>query len=72
MATVIEKRPDGSAVIVVPTTDAAELKVGAFVDVRPVGAADELPWPFGALAGKYPPFEAEEIKSARHEALTTG
>jgi len=28
MATVIEKRPDGSVVIVVPATDAAELKVG--------------------------------------------
>jgi len=28
-----------------------------------------LPWPFGALADKYPPFEIEEIKAARHEAL---
>ena len=72
MATVIEKRPDGSVVIVVPATDAAELKVGALVDVRPVGAAGELPCPFGALAGKYPAFGAEEIESARREALTAG
>lgn len=71
MAEVIEKRPDGT-IIVVPATDAAELKVGGPVDVRPVGAAEELPWPFGALAGKYPPFEIEEIKAARREALTTG
>lgn len=44
-------------------------EVGASVDVRPTGAAGALPWPFGALAGKYPPFEIEEIKAARHEAL---
>jgi hypothetical protein len=67
MAKVIEKRPDGTTVIVVPAADAAELEVGASVDVRPAGVA--LPWPFGALAGKYPPFEIEEIKAARHEAL---
>lgn len=45
MAKVIEKRPDGTAIVVVPATDAAELKVGGPVDVRPVGAAEELPWP---------------------------
>lgn len=52
-----------------PSTDAVEPKVGASVDVRLVGAAEELPWPFGALAGKYPPFEIEEIKAARRETL---
>lgn len=68
MAKVIEKRPDGTTVIVVPAADAGELEVGTSVDVRPA-AAEALPWPFGALAGKYPPFEIEEIKAARHEAL---
>lgn len=70
MATVIEKRTDGAAVIVVPAAEAAELEVGAFVDVRPAAVAETLPWPFGALAGKYPPFEFEEIKAARHEAFS--
>jgi hypothetical protein len=28
-----------------------------------------LPWPFGSLADKYPPFELEEVKAARREAL---
>lgn len=41
MATVIEKRPDGSAVLVVPPGEAAGLKIGASVDVRPTGAAAE-------------------------------
>ena len=27
------------------------------------------PWPFGALAGKYPSIEIEDIKAARREAL---
>lgn len=69
MAKVIEKRPDGTTVIIVPAADAAELEIGASVDVQLVGADNALPWPFGALAGKYPPFEIEEIKAARHEAL---
>lgn len=69
MAKVIEKRSDGTTVIVVPAADAAELEVGASVDVRLAGTGEALPWPFGALAGKYPPFEIEEIKAARHEAL---
>jgi hypothetical protein len=70
VATVIEKRSDGSAVLVVPPGEAAGLEIGASVDVRPTGAAAAArPWPFGALADKYPPFEIEEIKAARHEAL---
>jgi len=52
MAKVIEKRPDGTTVIVVPAADAAELEIGASVDVRPADADNTLPWPFGALAGK--------------------
>lgn len=67
MATVIEKRPDGAAVIVVPAAEAAELEAGAFVDVRPGAVAETLPWPFGALGGKYPPFEIEEVKAARYD-----
>jgi hypothetical protein len=71
VAKVLEKRPDGSAVLVVPPGEAAELEIGASVDVRPAGVAvaSALPWPFGALAGKYPPFEIEEIKAARQDAL---
>jgi acetylornithine deacetylase/succinyl-diaminopimelate desuccinylase-like protein len=70
VAEVIEKHPDGTAVVVVPAADAAALEIGASVDVQPAGAAaDALPWPFGALADKYPPFEIEEIKAARREAL---
>lgn len=71
VAKVIEKRLDGSAVLVVPPGEAAGLEVGASVEVRPAGvaAAAALPWPFGALAGKYPPFEIEEIKAARQNAL---
>jgi hypothetical protein len=69
VAKVIEKRPDGTTVVIVPAADAAELEIGASVDVRLAGAGNALPWPFGALAGKYPPFEVEEIKAARHEAL---
>jgi hypothetical protein len=71
VAKVTEKRPDGSAVLIAPPGEAAGLEVGASVEVRPSGAvvADAMPWPFGALAGKYPPFEIEEIKAARREAL---
>jgi hypothetical protein len=69
MAKVIEKRPDGTAVVVVPAVDASKLDVDDLVDVRPLDATGGLPWPFGALAGKYPSFEGEEIKAARHEAL---
>lgn len=77
MAKVIEKRPDGTTVVVVPAADAAELEVGASVDVRPVAPTapatmadgEAQPRPFGALAGKYPPVEIEDIKAARREAL---
>ena len=70
MARVIEKRPDGSAVVIVPAVDASQLEVGALVDVHPlVAMRDVLPWPFGVLEGKYPPFELEEIKAARCESL---
>jgi hypothetical protein len=31
--------------------------------------AHREPWPFGALAGKYPPIDVEDIKAARREAL---
>jgi hypothetical protein len=31
--------------------------------------AHREPWPFGALAGKYPPIGIEDIKAARREAL---
>jgi hypothetical protein len=31
--------------------------------------AHREPWPFGALAGKYPSIEIEDIKAARREAL---
>lgn len=73
MAKVIEKRPDGTTVVVVPAADAAELEVGASVEVRPVaevaGDGKTPQSPLGALAGKYPPFEIEEIKAARRDAL---
>jgi hypothetical protein len=70
MAKVIEKRSDGTTVVEVPPADAVDLEVGASVDVSPTRAhAGDDPWPFGALAGKYPPFEIGEIKAARREAL---
>src|SRR5680860_272245 len=71
MAKVIEKRPDGTTVIVVPAVDASELEVGAAVDVLPrsPGSAQDQPWPVGALAGKLPPIEIADIKAARQEAL---
>jgi hypothetical protein len=73
VATVIEKHPDGTAVVVVPAVDSAVLEIGASVEVRPAGAAAEaLPWPFGALADKYPPFEIEEIKASRREVPLHG
>ena len=69
MARVIEKRPDGTTVVVVvPATDATGFEVGDEVDVRPAGG-DALPWPVGALADKLPPIEIADIKAARQEAL---
>lgn len=71
MAKVIEKRPDGTTVIVVPAADAIELEVGAAVDVLPklTEKGQDQPWPVGALAGRLPPIEIADIKAARHEAL---
>jgi hypothetical protein len=34
--------------------------------------ADCEPWPFGALAGKFPSIKTEDIKAARREALLGG
>lgn len=71
MAEVTEKRPDGTAVVVVPPNDAADLEVGEVVDVRPAGNDESLPPPFGIWAGKFDkPFTIEEIKAARQEALS--
>jgi hypothetical protein len=71
MAKVIEKRSDGTIVIVVPAADASELEVGAAVDVlpKPVGNGHDRRWPVGALADDLPAIEIADIKAARHEAL---
>ncbi|MGB8500501.1 MAG: hypothetical protein WCD85_21230 [Pantoea agglomerans] len=71
MAKVIEKRPDGTTVVVVPAADASGLEVGAAVDVlvKPAGDGQDQPWPVGALADELPPIEIADIKAARHEAL---
>lgn len=71
MAKVVEKRSDGTAVIEVPPADGVELEVGASVDIlsTPSRSGADLPWPFGALAGKYPPLEIGAIEAARREAL---
>ena len=71
MAKVVEKRSDGTTVVEVPLADAAELEVGASVDILPAlsRSGEDQPWPFGVLAGKYPPLEIGEIKAARREAL---
>jgi len=71
MAKVIEKRPDGTTVIVVPAADASELEVGAAVDVSPTPPepTHDQSWPAGALAGKLPAIEIADIKAARQEAL---
>lgn len=71
MAKVIEKRPDGTTVVIVPAGDASELEVGASVDVqlKPANNGREGPWPVGALADELPPIEIADIKAARQEAL---
>jgi hypothetical protein len=71
MAKVIEKRPDGTTVVIVRAADASELEVGAAVDVRPelAGNGQARPWPVGALGGELPSIEIAEIKAARQEAL---
>jgi hypothetical protein len=71
MAKVIEKRPDGAVVVVVSSADAAELEVGAAVEVLPKPASNgqDQRWPVGALADELPAIEIADIKAARHEAL---
>jgi len=71
MAKVVEKRPDGTVVIVVSSADSTELEVGAVVDVLPKPAVNgqDQPWPVGALADELPAIEIADIKTARHEAL---
>jgi hypothetical protein len=71
MAKVIEKRSDGTTVVVVPAADASELEVGAAVDVLPklTGNEQDRPWPVGALADELPLIEIADIKAARQEAL---
>ena len=71
MAKVIEKRSDGTVVIVVSSADASELEVGAAVDVLPKATqnGEDQRWPVGALADELPAIEIADIKAARHEAL---
>lgn len=71
MAKVIEKRPDGTTVVVVPAADASDLELGAAVDVlpKPAGRGQDRPWPVGALADELPSIEIADIKAARQEAL---
>ena len=51
--------------------DAADLEIGADVEVRRarVEAVGEWPAPIGALAGRMPSIEIEDVKAARREAL---
>ena len=71
VAKVIEKRPDGTVVILVSPADSSELEVGAAVDVLPKAAGNgrDQAWPVGVLADKLPAIEIADIKAARHEAL---
>jgi hypothetical protein len=70
MAKVVDKRPNGAVLIEVPAEDAADLEIGAEVEVRPqLASTGEWPAPFGALAGRMPSIEIEDIKAARREAL---
>ena len=70
MAKVVDKRANGTVVIEVPAEDAADLEIGADVEVRRTASgAGKWPEPFGALAGELPSIEIEDIKAARREAL---
>ena len=71
MAKVVQKRPDGTALIEVPAEDAADLEVGAEVEIRRPRFEPQREWPppFGALAGRMPSIEIDDIKAARREAL---
>lgn len=71
MAKVVDKRPNGAVLVEVPAEDAADLEIGADVEVRRPQPAPTCDWPppFGALAGRMPSIEIEDIKAARREAL---
>ena len=69
MAKVVDKRPNGAVLIEVPAEDAADLEIGANVEVRRTGVAGEWPAPFGALADVLPALEIDDIKAARRDAL---
>jgi hypothetical protein len=71
MAKVVDKRSDGAVLVEVPPEEAAGLEIGADVEVRRVrsGPVGKWPEPFGALAGRMPSIEIEDIKAARREAL---
>lgn len=71
MAKVVAKRPTGAALIEVPAEDATDLEVGTEMEVRhaPLVRLSAWPEPFGALAGRMPSIEVEDIKAARREAL---
>jgi hypothetical protein len=71
MAKVVVKRPNGAVLVEVPVEDAGDLEIGAEVEVRraPLVPLSEWPAPFGALAGRMPSIEIEDIKAARREAL---
>jgi hypothetical protein len=70
MAKVVDKRANGTVVVEVPAEDAADLEIGADVEVRRASSRPgEWPEPFGALAGELPSIEIEDIKAARLEAL---
>jgi len=71
MAKVVDKRPNGAVLVEVPAEDAADLEIGADVEVRRPQPAPTGDWPapFGVLAGRMPSIEIEDIKAARREAL---
>lgn len=71
MAKVVDKRPNGVLLVEVPAEDAADLEIGADVEVRRARSERPGDWPepFGALAGRMPSIEIEDIKAARREAL---
>jgi hypothetical protein len=71
MAKVVAKRPNGAALGEVPSEDAADLEIGAEVEIRSAHLAPPSKWPapFGALAGRMPSIEIDYIKAPRREAL---
>jgi hypothetical protein len=71
MAKVVDKRPNGVVLVEVPAEDAAELEIGASVEVRRAESPESQEWPdpFGALAGKVPEIGIDDIKAARRDAL---